>query len=109
MASGESFSSDKFSGIPEVPPDLIRAYQSLPEVTDEQFKQLEKENPHLGRELFIRAHLGMKSMESVESFVNGALFVYGVLKLQKECEILEAIFQPTMADDVGDEDPQPSI
>jgi hypothetical protein len=108
VATNESQSSDAFSGIPKVTPDMIRAFKSLPESLEDQFNELRRDNPELAREVFIDAHNSSGAdMDKKRAFASGALFMYGLIKFDKQYRLLESLFnEPTIVDD-GDEVQQP--
>ncbi|MNL59992.1 hypothetical protein D3C87_1837660 [compost metagenome] len=109
MDTNESHSFDTSSGIPKVTPDDIRAFKSQPNFFDDEFKDLQHDNPELAREIFIDAHNTAKSdMDKKRAYAAGALFVYGLWLRQEQDKVLGSF--PDAAEisdgDVG-EAPQP--
>lgn len=107
MTANESHSSDPFSGIPEVTPSMIRAYKQLPDSFNDQFHELKRDNPELAKEIFIDAHNSSPNdIERKRAYAAGALFMYGLIKFDRQYTLFESLMQEATGDDVGDEAPQ---
>jgi hypothetical protein len=106
MADYERTPRDSSSGVPKIPPEIIRLFINLPNSFEEQFRDLREHDPDLARELFIAAdNYAHRDIKQKRAFAAGALFMYGLLQYDQQRKYFESLLQTPTTDD--DDEAQP--
>ena len=110
MANNERYSHDPLAGLPEVTPELIKAYKRQLRIFDEEFAKLSAKQPAVAHELVTGIEgVDPHSLDLKRAFARGVLFMHGLLEATVQAEQLRQMFErPAASDDADDEDPQPS-
>ncbi len=76
-------------GIAEISPEILQAHAYSSDDFDTLFNQLKHHNQDLANKLIIDSHLENNTIDEVNTFARGVLYLYGLLRAVYEVEDLE--------------------
>lgn len=105
MAHSEQSPRDDTNDMPRIPPEIIRMFTNLPNSFEERDEALRQDNPDMAREIFIAAdRYAHRDMKQKRAFAAGALFMYGLLRYDKQRKYFETLLDTSTSGDDGGED-----
>lgn len=109
VANNERPSHDPFAGLPEITPELIRAYKDQIHTFETDFADLRRKYPDVAHDLITGIEgVDPRYLDLKRAFAQGALYMCGLFRSAAQIEQLRKMFETeTVNDGDDDEDRQP--
>lgn len=109
VANNERPSHDPFAGLPEITPELVRAYKDQLHSFEVDFAELKRKYPAVAHDLITGIEgVDPRYLDLKRAFAQGALYMCGLFRTAAQTEQLRKMFEVETIGGGGDgEDPQP--